>query len=98
MVIGRRLRNVTGQLCHLDFRDQVALARGPQNLALTGFEPVHHVGQRPQVICIGEMDEFVIDEAGVTDIGSSCRYIDDTVAVIGCQPLLAVIGALLVEG
>ena len=65
MVVGGHLSDRSRQLRHLDLPLVVPLEAREHDLPLPGLEPVHHRGDRPLVVQVGEEDELLVDKVGV---------------------------------
>ena len=52
--------------------------------------------QASDIICITEVNEFIIDKLSVGNLNTSSN-LEDALRVIGCEPALAVIRTLLAE-
>ena len=66
-MITRMLAYEAGELRYLDLSLEFFLEACKQHLALTWFEPVEQMGDRADVIVLGEEDKLAVDEVGVID-------------------------------
>mmetsp|Transcript_23554 Transcript_23554/g.64092 ORF Transcript_23554/g.64092 Transcript_23554/m.64092 type:complete len:425 (-) Transcript_23554:201-1475(-) len=96
VVVGGLLRDVAGQLRHLDVVLHVPLEGRPHDLPLHGLEAVHDRGDAAEHIVLGKLHELLLDKVRVGDL--RLRVVHELVVVGGVDPLLAVVRALLVEG
>ena len=96
MVICSMLRNIANKLCNTNLSCQAALQATEENLALTGLEAVDEVRKRADIISITEVDKFIVDESRESNLTTLSNR-KKTLRIISCQPLLAIICALLAK-
>jgi hypothetical protein len=95
VMVGRVFSHVALQLSHFDFRPQVPLETGEQDLPLTWFEAVHHRRDRPHVRVDRIVDHFFVHKLTVPYPVQS--VVDVRLRVIVRKPLLSLVCLFAIE-
>ena len=90
------LGDVAAELRHLDVGPELTLETGEEHLALRRLEAVDDRRDRTHQIRSGEQDELLVDEVIVTNVVA--RHVQVGAGLVGVEPRLAVLDALLGEG
>mmetsp|Transcript_120996 Transcript_120996/g.347655 ORF Transcript_120996/g.347655 Transcript_120996/m.347655 type:complete len:266 (+) Transcript_120996:2003-2800(+) len=95
-MVGGVLGDVTNELRDLDVVLQLLLEAAIQNLALRRLETVHDRGHGAGGVVLRELDELFVDEVVVGQVILGMVHVHTL--VVGIDPVLPIVGALLVEG
>ena len=96
VVVRGVLRDVAGELRNFDVGLELTLEAREEHLPLRGLEPVDDGRDRSHEIRTGEEDELLVDEIVVPDV--IARHVQVRSRLVGVQPRLAILDALLAEG